>query len=1074
MNRIVLMKIDGLSVAGPLRRMLTSGVLTVAIALTTGTGSALAQIGTTGSFVGTVRDSSGAVLPGATVTVTNTGTGTPRSEVTDEAGRYLIPSLPPGQYRLEASLQGFRSEVHTDVALTVAKTQEVNFILAIGQMSESVTVNGGAPLVETSSSTVSTLVSGDTIRALPLNGRSFDSLIALSPGTVMFDQRTTNAFRGTTNQFSAGGTRPGSTKLMVDGAEYAGAGGVNTNVNTASGKLLGVEAIQEFAVVTNTADATYGKKSGGQVNIVTRSGTNQFRGSALEFLRNDVFDARSFFDAEKPPLRRNNYGFATGGPIVSNKTFFFGNFEQLKEHRGITDLQVVPTASARQGFFPDGHVVTVNPASVPILNLYPLPNGRDFGDGTAELRVTGLKSVDDTFVMGRVDHNLSAGDSLFARYLIQTGVVQDPSGGLGQFADLDPLRTQLFTSGYKKVISSRLLNQATFAFNVGRMYLDIVPINGFVPPPVLILVPGETNAGAIQVAQSGGGGGNNTNPFPNLGGGISVGAQERLVNRRVIEFSDQVSYTTGPHFILLGGEFQRIHSDEFQQTQKRGQLVFPSLDALLQGKPSVFSGPFPGSDAQRLWRQSYVAVYGQDDVRLKPTFTLNLGLRWELLTNPTEVNGRIGRWVPAGSQLDGVYPVAPIVVNSVFATNNSGNFAPRVGFAWDLFGTGRTSLRSGVGLFYTQIENEFRRNLGAAAPFTLSATINNPPFPNPGQALATASLGLIAPLAVEESPKIPTFANYTVRLEQQIGGSTVLALAYVASRGWHLVRSTNPQIPAPFVNADGRLQVPQQVVNPLVNRTATFFVWDGDSSYDSLQAEVDKRFSHGLQFKVAFTWAKATDEGVETNLALSGFADQALVATDHTFDRGPAAFDIRRRLVITWSYELPVPKREGVLGALVDGWQWSGSFQAQDGFPFSLFDGLQRSFASAGTARVDRPDLAAGRSPSNIIQGGPDQYFDPTAFVLQPAGVLGNTAQGFLTGPGLSTLDSSFVKTFHLTGRTNLQFRIEGFNLLNRANFALPDNTLFQAGGVRRGAAGRIRNTTTTGRELQLGFKLSF
>jgi hypothetical protein len=377
-------------------------------------------------------------------------------------------------------------------------------------------------------------------------------------------------------------------------------------------------------------------------------------------------------------------------------------------------------------------------------------------------------------------------------------------------------------------------------------------------------------------------------------------------------------------------------------------------------------------------------------------------------------------------------------------------------------------------VFYTQIENEYRRNLGAAAPFTLSASITNPPFPNPGQSLATASLGSIQPLSLEESPKIPTFANYTMRLEQQVGPSAVLAVAYVGSRGWHLVRSTNPQIPEPFVNADGRLQVPQQVVNPLVNNAATFFVWDGDSSYHSLQVELDKRLSRGLQFKVGFTWAKAIDEGVETNLALSGYADQVLVATDPTFDRGPAAFDIRRRLVTTWNYELPVPKHEGLAGALVDGWQWSGSFQVQDGFPFSLFDGLQRSFASARSNRVDRPDLAAGRSPDNIILGGPDQYFDPTAFVLQPAGVLGNTGQGFLTGPGLATLDSSLGKTFSLVGRARLQFRLEGFNLLNRANFALPDNTLFQAGGVRRGAAGRIRATTTTARELQLGFKLSF
>jgi hypothetical protein len=441
------------------------------------------------------------------------------------------------------------------------------------------------------------------------------------------------------------------------------------------------------------------------------------------------------------------------------------------------------------------------------------------------------------------------------------------------------------------------------------------------------------------------------------------------------------------------------------------------------------------------------------------------------MSNPYDTEGRMSAFVPVDSRLDGAYPLEIPVVDQVFQENKSGNFAPRVGFAWNVRGDGRTALRGGVGLFYAQIENEFRRAVGAAAPFWTSVRVNNPPFPNSGASLASGTAGALQPLGIHQFPEIPVTTQYNLRLEQALGERAVAAVAYVGSRGRNQARTGNPQIPVPFENASGRLEVENRLVTPAYSSNAAFIVFDANSWYDSLQVEFEQRPAFGLRFKAAFTWSKAVDEGVDNNSAPHGQSDLALVLSDHTFNRGPATHDVPKRFVFNWSYELPFGTHDGAAGVLLNKWQLAGIFQAQGGFPFTAQLGFSRSWPSGEAP--DRPDLAAGAS-TNPVLGGPDLYFDPTAFVLPPARTLGTVGVNTLRGPGLALLDVSLLKVFDVFGSRSVEFRTEVFNLLNRANFGIPDPILFNADGSRRGAAGRISSTQTTAREIQFSVKFVF
>jgi Carboxypeptidase regulatory-like domain/TonB dependent receptor-like, beta-barrel len=1029
------------------------------------------QVLTQGAFVGTVRDASKAVIPGVTVSATNEATAVTEKTTTDGSGQYRIPQLPPGDYRVEASRQGFRTEVRTNISLTVARKQELDFTMQVGAVTQSVTVSGEAAMVDTESSGVSSLVNGSEVRDLPLNGRSFDQLITLSSGTVNSGSEG-SAIRGNTSVFSIAGSRPSTTEINLNGSELAGSNNVNTTVSTASEKLLGVASILEFRVLTNNGDASYGKKPGGQVDIVTRSGSNQFHGSAYEFVRNQLFDARNFFAASRSPLRQNNYGFSVGGPIVRDKTFFFANLEQYRERRGETLIAPVPTAAVRMGVFPDGSVVTVNPDIKPFLDLYPAPNGRDFGDGTAEAISEGKLTVNDNYFITRVDHNFSENSSVFGSYMIQRGLRTDPNdNGYGQFPETDPLRTQLATIGYKKTLSPAVVSQLTLSLDRSSFYLTFLPRPGLTVPAGMYLIPGAKLTGDIGVGGTTGTSG--IGQLNNMGGNTTGGSQGRDAIRSLYGLSEQLNYVAGRHFWQFGVQVERNYDNENDATHGYGFLQFADLKTFDEGIPKQIQGPLPGSDASRNFRQMYYGLYAQDSFTMTSNITLNLGLRYEYLSNPIDAIGRTSAFVPSGNQLNGVYPDQPTITPKAFAVDKSGNFAPRVGFAWNVGGTGRTSVRGGFGLFYGQIETEYRRTLAASAPFYNSVTVANPPFPNPGVALTSGKVGKLQPLGMDQAPSVPTSIQYNLTVERQVMPNTMLRLSYVGSHSYHLARDVNPQMPPPVLVA-GRWTVAQTLPNPTLSGNASYIVWDANSTYNSLQVELLRRFKHGLQFDMAFTWSKDIDEAVEPTSQTSSVGESASVAVNHHFDRGLAGYNVGRRLVFNWIYDLPFGHHAGLAAAALDGWRLNGILEAQDGFPFSVFTGFARSFKpNNGSQAIDRPDLAPGCS-NNPILGGPNEYFNPNCFVLQPAGVLGNLGSGTLIGPGLFSVDTSLEKSFPITEKTRLQFRVDAFNLLNHANFSIPAHSLFVASGQRIGSAGVITSTATDSRELQLSLKFMF
>lgn len=1070
-----------------------------------------AQVGTPGTFVGTVRDASGGAIVGAKVTASNLATGAATVVVTNENGLYRIPELPPGHYRIEATMTGFTTQLHDDLELTVSQTQELNFTLAVGSTTETVTVTSEAPLVDTSSSTVSSLVDEKQIQNLPLNGHSFDQLITLTPGVASSSAAfSASGGRGLNAQFEIGGTRPDATRLTVDGAEMAGGGSLSSLVGTASGKLLGVDSLAEFAIVSNDGGAIAGKLEGGQINIVTRSGSNAFHGSVYDYVRSNIFDADNYFATSTPHLLRNNYGGSLGGPIVKNKTFFFFNAEQYKDREDTTLVAAVPTLAVRQGIVPTGliangvctnTVVTPNPDGAAILNLYPTPNGavllgtNGCSTGTQFANQEKPASTDDNFYLGRIDQQISQKQSLFGRYMIQTGHRLVPNdNGLGLFPESDPFRVQLFTLGHKYVISNALLNQFTLSFNRGYGATVFTFAPGVVVPPQMFLIPGRSGPnqeGAVSVGGTGA-----TAIVPVLGGQGTASTGGRFNARQVYEIDDQLSYTRGQHFLQWGIQGQKIMANENDASGNNGTVLFPTLLALVQGKPSQATGPLAGSNGMRSYRQFYVGTYLQDNYRINSKLTLNMGLRWEFLSNPTESHGLMFVW---GPDANGIFPNAPTVTTHPFLINHSGNFAPRLGFAWNVFGSGRTSIRGGFGMFYNQLQNDYRRTGGAGAPFFSILTVTNPPWPTPGTALSNAAAGKLAVLSQDPNANIPTVLQYNLTVEQQVASSVVFSVGYVGNHGYHQVRNVDPQIPAPFVNAAGALQIPSQTpLNPNLSGAGSYYAYDVNSSYNSLQATVEKRLSRGLQIKAAFAWSKALDEGTAPFGGTIGIASNASVLSIPGYDKGPAAFDVERTFTLNWLYDLPFGTHKNVIGALLNSWQFSGIYHQQSGLPFSLFDGVAESFATNNASTsFDRANINPAFS-GPIILGGPNRYFNPEAFIPQPAGVLGNTASGFLTGPGLSDVDVALMKSFQLSEKFRIQFRAEAFNVLNHPNFALPGNSLFNSitnanpvtgatpctstatvtctvrSFVRNSNAGVITSTATDNREMQFTLKLIF
>ncbi len=1016
------------------------------------------------SLQGTVSDPSGAVIANALVQVTNVGTGATRTLSTDEAGRWREPVLQPGDYEVRASATGFQTTVRQGIRLGVGQDAVLDLRLEVGQSTTEVRVDAEAPTVNLVSGALSGLVDQRQMRDLPLNGRSFQQLALLQPGVNSVAAGGNDPVGGRTPKISINGMRPEQSSFLLDGTDINDV--YNKTPGSVGGVLLGVEAVLEFQVLTNSYSAEFGRSAGGIVNAVTRAGTNQLHGSLFEFLRNSDLDAKNFFDPATKPIpafKRNQFGGVVGGPIQKDKTFFFTSFESLIDRLGITGVTSVPTLAARQGQLPTGSI-TVNPAIRPFLDaLLPPPNGRDLGGGVGQYLFSAPQPTNEYFAQGRIDHRFSAINSLFGRYTFDNGnVKRPPITKVPVTLTQERSRNQYVTLEDQHIFSPRTLNTVRVGFNrsdhesVNHHTIDI--------PQGLTWIPGQP-LGYLTIQ------GVVTEDW----GDYRLPRLDRLNNYQV---GDTAFLTRGAHGIKVGFETQRIQFNQQTTSQVGGLLSFSSLSNFLQGIPSQFDFAIPGGvDPDRGYRQSLFAFFVQDDIRARRNLTVNLGLRYEFVTVPTEVNGKI-------SNLRHVTDPALVVGGQWYRNPSLKNFSPRVGLAWDPFGNGKTSIRAGFGLFDDEILPKYYFFSGSLnPPFTQRASLANPPaLPNllsrfdplrVAYQLQTTNYDLQNPYALE--------FNFSV--QRSLPGDVLVTAGYSGSRGNHLFRIGNANL-APFTYVNGvKIYHPEAgLINPnFANITQR--ITDAQSFYNALQLSALKQFSRGLRAQVSYTFSRSIDDASGINSQdYSDGSPYVLDFYDRKIDRGLSQFWAQHVLVANWSYELPFARSmKGAGGLLFKGWQLNSITTVQTGHPFEVRLGFNRSgnLNTVNYAMHERPDVKPGYT-NNPILGTPDRYWDINAFQLQPANQRGNLGRDTLIGPGIVNFDFSAEKSFAIDEMRRFEFRAEMFNLPNHPNFAVPSGlTAFSnvsSAGVPTISPnwGVITSTVTTSRQIQFALKFAF
>jgi outer membrane receptor protein involved in Fe transport len=1008
--------------------------------------NAFSQI-TSATISGTVKDQTNAVLPGVDVLVKNVDTGLTRSVVTDGNGYFTVPGLPPGSYETRAALPGFGTVVERFV-LAVAQEAGLTLMLKVSAAAESVTVVGASPLVDTRSAAMSAVVSEKTISELPLNGRNYIDLALLQPGVSSFSEKdsTSSSNRGT--KLNINGMSFRSNSYLLDGANMRGYAGTATV--SAAETTLGVETIQEFRVVTNAYSADYGRAMGGVISLVTKSGTNSIHGSGFEFFRDSSMDARNFFDrgSRPPPFRRNQFGTSVGGPIQKNRLFFFGGVERLQEDLGVTTTTFVPNDAARSGSF-----APIAAAVRPYLDLYPRANGPDVGVSTG----IGVFSYElnqptrENFYQGRADYTISDKDSIFARYTYD-GADQTVTAGFPDYATNSVSRNQFFTSEHRRILTSALLNTARFSHS--RLRFEQLP--SFLQVPDLAFIAGENEIGVINVGGLTGIGGTTTNPSSN--------------NSFYWTFSNDLSYVKGRHLLKSGTLIEHLRTNKLTATNIRGSYTFGTVRTFLAGTPTRFVGVPPGAQLERVRPNTLFGFYLQDDYRTTDRLTLNLGLRYEFYTIPSEANG-------LDTTLRDVATDRSFTVGAPFGKNPSlKNWAPRVGFAWDMTGNGKTAIRGGAGVYH-DTDGPFNSAFGIAAfspPFAATATINNPTFPRP----ASLTAGAASARTIDYNIKQPRGVTYNVSVQRELAGQITATVGYAGSRAYELMSAIEANPIVPQIQADGSKFFPAGGVRrnpafgPIDYRTN-----GGHSEYNSLQLSAQKRFSRRYQLQAAYTFAKAMDN---MQAQLNADVNNSSVYPQDPYDREiewtRSDFDVRH--VFSSNFVWDLPGRE--TSVLFGGWQFNGIVTIRSGVPFTPALGATNWSRSGNTSGEDRPNLRPGLDPDSLVLGGPDRYFDTSAFVLPTQGTFGNSGRNLLTGPSYAMTSVSLVKNTRvgaLGSGGQLQLRLELFNLLNRPNFATPDRTVFAAQSANEAplaTSGRITRTITSSRQVQLGVKMLF
>ncbi len=1062
---------------------------------------------------GTITDSSGGVVPDSRVVITNVATGVTTNVTTNSDGFFTAANLLPGEYNVTISAKGYTTQERTGISLTVGAQQVFDLTLRVGSAStEVMVVTAEAPAVQLNSSDISAVVNATTVRELPLNGRSWTDLATLQPGVNRiqtqpdFAQGTDRGNRGFGQQLTISGARPQQNNYRLDGVS------LNDYANGAPGSVLGgslgVDAIQEFSVLTSNYSAEYGKTSGGVVNAITRSGTNQIHGSAYEFLRNSALDSKNYFDVGKiPPFKRNQFGGAIGGPIVKDHTFFFADYEGIRQSLGISTLTTVPSLSARNGLMcsnpagadpsnpclpfqlplgpnTDANGVDLNAKAY--LTFYHLPNGPILGNGdTGEYTFSGQQIVSENFFTARIDHRFSSKNSLFGSYMFDKTPYSSPDGlnnvefdtlTSRQFLSVE--ETHIFTprfansvrvGGNHEAVNN---NQSLKALNPDAARADL-GVGG----------TGFKGRDATQVLVGG---------LSDFTGGVG-GSPTYFYHWNSLQLYDDAFLTRGTHSIRFGIAAERMMLNVVADTDPNGIWNFDNVQGFLTNQPTKFQGGIASTLSPRNLRQTLFGAYIQDDWRARPNLTLNLGLRYEMSTVISETAGKL-------ANLRNITDATAHLGDPFFSNPTLKDFEPRIGLAWDPWQNGKTAVRGGIGMFDVQ------------------------PLPYLGGQDITFPANRLRSTYAEPNPKRNYVIQWNLNVQQQLTPSLATMVAYVGSRGVHQpfrVDEADLVIPTktsagyvwPYVTdpTDPNFGGPLDPINPNFGSVRGMF-YDGHSYYNAFEAQLAKRMSHGFQMQGTFTWSKSMDT---SSASVAGDTFGNSISSLHWFDmrlsRGLSDFNVGRTVVLNGTWEVPTRKSlAGPAQWALGGWELGLIFTASDGIPFTATWGTGSDPANTNSGddwafpnRLGGPGCNTLTNPGNpnnyiktqcfAIPTAPDvafwnQYCDPLppsigAPVAFPLcyNLRGNAGRNILIGPGLTDLDFSLFKNNYIkriSERFNVQFRAEIFNILNHVNFAppaTPTNTdIFDGAGNPNTVAGQLTKTTTTAREIQFAVKVIF
>lgn len=1017
-----------------------------------------------GTISGTIKDGSGAVVPGGIATLTNMETGVARQALAGDSGIYRAANLQPGRYEVTAASPGFSSQVRRGIQLTVGADMVVDFELQVGQVVETVDVVGQVATVDLASSTVNRMVSGSTIRELPLNGRDWTQLATLEPGISTVG--TAGGRNGNGIKLTVSGARPSENNYRLDGIS------MNDNSNSTPGSTLGVnlgvEAVREFSVVSNNYSAEYGRATGAVINAVTRSGTNELHGTLLYFHRNSALDARNFFDRQRPAFRRHQYGASAGGPIVKNRTFWFANYEELRELLAETAIENTLSANARAGRLATG-TVQVNPRVVPMFGLLPLPNGPLLGNGdTGQYIAQVPKDSLGRFVLGKIDHKLNDKISFNGSYFIDDARKSAPDT-FGTKISGDTSRRHAVMNEITSLLGAATMSVTRFGFSRSvNISGDIVKVlNPLLEDKSLGFLPGY-NIGATTVTGI---------TVPGSGPG-SLNVNELVFNS--YQAHQNFFFSLGAHSLKTGFSLERMQYNLDSPNRNGGDFQFGSVGDFITNRPTSFAALFPGSDTRRGLRQTLLAGYIQDDIRVKSNFSVNVGVRYEFLTIPTEVNGKVALLPDLRSPT--VRVGGP--VHDVNPTKR--NFSPRIGFVWDPFKDGKTSVRSSFGMFDSlPLLWLYDTPLTRSTPFFVqgvSTTIPAGSFPDAAYPLIRT--GPLRTAYVDVKPRRAYSLKWNFSIQRSIR-NLLLDVGYTASRGLHLPlveRNMNTVLPVPTPR--GWFFDPTfPVLNPNFATINTTNTWNSDSIYHGFQSSLKGTLRGGVQLVGSYAWSKSLDTASSTGstAANSGYVGASAVVNPlyPSLNWGLSEFDLRHNLTFSAVWELPIARNQkGAMKQLLGGWQLGSIYRANTGNPFSVALAADR----AGT-RTDTTGAALGQRPNLVLSpacktltnpGNPNAFIKTECFTFPDQYYLGNLGRNTLTKPGLSNLDFSLFKNFKASERLNGQFRAELFNSLNHANFGTPAVVVFDRQGRVPGNAGVITSTATDARRIQFGLKLNF